>query len=172
MKTFKKTIYVVMAIMAVSLTSCSKSDDGGDGGDAGSGIVKAEVEGNSYTSEPTLTSAVRTDSNGTSTLFISGNTMNGKNITLGINGGFEGVGEYIIGGGANVFVNGSYTEVDVNNPTDAQTWQAPFDDSVAGKINISEISSTVVKGTFNFKCKNMNGTFKNIMEGSFNVNIK
>ncbi len=160
-----------MAVLAISLASCSKSDDGGNGGDAGSGILKAKVEGNVYSSEPTLTSAVRTDSNGTSTLLISANTMNGKNITLGINGGFEGVGEYNIGGGANVLVNGSYTEIDVNNPMDAQIWQAPFDESVAGKINISEITSSVVKGTFNFKGKNADGSFRVITEGSFNVNL-
>ncbi len=172
MKTIKKTILVLMAVVAVSLTSCKKDDDGGSGGNAASGTVKAKVSGAGYTSEPMLTSAVQSSGGGTNSLMITSNTMNGKNITLTISGGFDGVGEYTIGGGANVFVSGSYTEVDVNNPTDAQVWQAPFDDTVAGKINISEVTSTAVKGTFNFKGKNTNGTFKDVTEGSFNVNFQ
>ena len=43
MKTFKKSILVIMAIVAVSLTSCKKDDDGGGGGGAGSGTVVAKV---------------------------------------------------------------------------------------------------------------------------------
>ena len=172
MKTFKKTILVLIAVVAVSLTSCKKDDDGGGGGDAASGTLKAKVDGSSYTSEPSLTMAVQTNSGGTSSLFITANTMNGRNITLSINGGFEGVGTYEIGGGANIFVNATYVEVDASNPTDAQTWSAPFDDTVAGEISISEISDTSVKGTFNFKGKNSDGSFKNITEGSFNVNFQ
>lgn len=172
MKTFKKTILVLMAVVAVSLTSCKKDDDGGGGGNAAAGTVSAKVSGSSYNSEPMLTSASHVESNGVRTLLISSNTMNGRNITLGINAGFEGVGEYVIGGGPNVFVSGSYTEVDAANPMDAQIWLAPYDESVAGKINISEFSDTTIKGTFNFKGKNADGTFKDVTEGSFNVNFE
>ena len=172
MKTFKKSILVVLAIVAVSLTSCKKDDDGGDGGSASSGTVKAKVAGSNYSSDPALTSATRIDASGTSTVTITANTMNGRNITLSIIGGFEGVGSYNIGGGANVFGNASYTEVDVSNPMDAEMWVAPFDESVAGKISVSEVSSTNIKGTFNFRGKNEDGSFKEITEGSFNVDFK
>lgn len=172
MKTFKKSILLVLAVMAISLTSCKKDDDGGGDGGAASGVVQAKVSGSNYKSEATLTTAVRSDANGTSSLTITANTMNGKNISLTIIGGFEGVGSYNIGGGANVFGNASYTEVDVANPMDAQIWVAPYDESVAGEIKVSEISNTNVKGTFKFKGKNADGSFKDITEGSFNVNFR
>lgn len=172
MKSFSKTILVLLAVVAISLTSCKKDDDGGDGGGATSGTVSAKVAGSNYNSDPALTSATRTDGNGTSSITITANTMNGKNITLSVIGGFEGVGSYNIGGGANVFGNASYTEVDVANPTNSETWVAPFDESVAGEISVSEVSNTNIKGTFNFKGKNADGTFKEITEGSFNVNFQ
>ncbi len=172
MKIFNKTILVVMAVVAISLTSCKKDDDGGGGGGAASGTVQAKVAGSEYKSDAALTSAVRTDANGTSSVMITANTMNGRNITLSIMGGFEGVGTYDIGGGANVFGNASYTEVDVANPSDSETWVAPFDSTIAGKISVSEVSDTSIKGTFNFKGKNADGTFKEITEGSFDVNFQ
>ncbi len=172
MKSLRQSIFYSLLIATLIFTACKKDDDGGGGGDAPSGILKAKVSGTAYTSESSLTSATVVNSNGASTLSITANTMNGKNITLGIGGGFEGVGSYDIGGGANVFVTASYTEVDVANPMDAQMWVAPYDTSVAGKINISEVTDTSIKGTFNFKGKNADGTFKDVTEGSFNVNIR
>ncbi len=172
MKTFNKTILVLMAVVAISLTSCKKDDDGGSAGGAASGTVSAKVAGSDYNSEAALTSATRIDANGTSTVTITANTMNGRNMTISIIGGFDGVGSYNIGGGANVFGNASYTEVDVANPMDAQTWVAPYDETVAGEINVSEVSTTNIKGTFNFKGKNADGSFKEITEGSFNVNFQ
>lgn len=172
MKSLNKTILVLLAVMAVSFTSCKKDDDGGGGGDAASGTVSAKVAGSSYNSDPALTSANLINAGGTSSIMITANTMNGRNITLTINSGYDGVGTYNIGGGANVFGNASYTEVDVANPMDAQTWVAPYDESVAGEIKVSEVSATNIKGTFNFKGKNANGTFKEITEGSFNVNFQ
>lgn len=172
MKTFNKAILLVFVVIAVSLTSCKKDDDGGSGGGAGNGIVQAKVSGSNYKSDASLTSATLIEASGTSTLNITANTLNGKNMTLSIIGGFDGVGTYNIGGGANVFGNASYTEVDVANPMNAQTWVAPYDESVAGEIKVSEITSTKVKGTFKFKGKNADGSFKDITEGSFNVNFK
>lgn len=172
MKTLNKTILVLLAVMAVSFTSCKKDDDGGGGGDAALGTVSAKVAGSNYNSEPSLTTANRVEAGGNSTILITANNMNGRNITLTINSGFDGVGTYNIGGGANVFGNGSYTEVDVANPMNAQTWVAPYDESVAGQIKVSDVSATNIKGTFNFKGKNAEGTFKEITEGSFNVNFQ
>ncbi len=98
--------------------------------------------------------------------------MNGRNISMSIIGGFGGEGSYNIGGGANVFGNASYTEIDASNPTDAQTWVAPYDESVAGEINVSDLSDTNIKGTFNFRGKNADGSFKEITEGSFDVDFQ
>ncbi|QAA82827.1 hypothetical protein EI546_14365 [Aequorivita sp. H23M31] len=172
MKTFKKSILILMAVVAVSLTSCKKDDDGGGGGSTASGTVSAKVNGSGYTSDVLLTSAILTNSNGTSSLLISANTMNGKNITLSIMSFFDGVGTYNIGGGANVFTSASYTEVDIANPTNQKTWVAPYDETVAGEIKVSEITDTFVKGTFYFNAKSdIDGT-REITEGSFNVNLQ
>src|SRR5690606_9947542 len=89
---------------------------------------------------------------------IQGNTggTSSKAIVMTIVG-YDGVGTYPIGGGANVFTVASYveTEVDLSNPTNPEvvTWSAPYDDSVAGEINISEVTDTKVKGTFSFTAK-------------------
>lgn len=172
MKTFNKTILLLMAVVAISFTSCNKDDDGGGGGEAASGTIIAKVAGSDYKSDPIITSATRSDGNGVSTVVISGNTMDSKNLTLSINGGFEGVGTYNIGGGANVFTVASYTEIDPANPMDAQVWSAPYDTSVAGEIKVSEVTSTNIKGTFNFKGKNADGSFRDITEGSFDVDFQ
>jgi len=173
MKNLNRTILVIMAVVAISLNSCKKDDDGGDGGGgAATGTVIAKVAGSNYNSDAALTSATRSEANGVSILVITSNTMNGRNISLSIMGGFEGVGSYNIGGGANVFTTASYTEIDAANPMDAQTWSAPFDESVAGEMKVSEVTTTNVKGTFHFRGKNADGTFKEITEGSFNVNFQ
>lgn len=171
MKTLNRTVLVLLALVAISFTSCKKDDDGGGGGAAGSGTVVAKVDGANFKSDPIVTSATITSSGGVSTLVVMGNTMDGRNITLSINAGFDGVGTYNIGGGANVFGNASYTEVEAANPTDAQTWVAPYDTEVAGEIKISEVTDTNIKGTFHFKGKNADGTFKTITDGSFDVGL-
>lgn len=172
MKTLNKTILVLMAIVALSLTSCSSDDDGGGGGSAASGTVSAKVDGANYSSDAALTSARHSGSGATGSLVITANTMNGRNITMSIMPGFNGVGTYPIGGGANVTAIASYIEMDAANPMDAQIWSGPFDESVAGEIKISEITTTNVKGTFHFRGKNDNGSFKEITDGSFDVNIE
>lgn len=171
MKTLNRTVLVLLAVVAISFTSCKKDDDGGGGGAAGSGTIVAKVDGANYKSDKMLTSAVIATGEGTSSLMVTGNTMDGRNISLNVIANFDGVGTYLIGGGANVFGNASYTEVDPANPTDAQTWVAPYDTDVVGEIKISEVTDNNIKGTFHFKGKNADGTFKNITEGSFNVGL-
>lgn len=172
MKIFNKTLLVVLMAFAAAVSSCKSDDDGGGGGTAASGTVKAKVAGSNYSSEPSFTTATLIEANGSRTISITANTLNGKNITISVIGGFEGVGSYNIGGGANVFGNASYTEVDTSNPTDAQIWSAPYDDTVAGEINVSEVTDTNIKGTFNFRGKNEDGSLKEITEGSFNVDFQ
>lgn len=171
MKTLNKTVLVLLAIATLSFTSCKKDDDGGEGGAAGSGTIVALVDGSSYKSDKMLTTANIVSAEGVNALVITGNTMDGRNISLNVMANFDGVGTYLIGGGANIFGNASYTEVDPNNPTDAQSWVAPYDTNVAGEIKVSEITDNTIKGTFHFKGKNADGSFKDITEGSFNVGL-
>lgn len=172
MKTMKKTMYILLMALAVIITatSCSKDDDGGSGGDAASGIVKGKADGVLVTSTEQLTTATVINAGGTSTVSIQGTNMDGKGFNFTING-FEGTGTYNIGGGANVFIVANYIEGNSANPAATKIWTAPYDDTVAGEIKISESSDTKIKGTFEFTGKNDDGTFKEITEGSFNVNL-
>lgn len=174
MKTFSKTILVLMAVIAVSLTSCKKDDDGGGGGSTGGeGIVSAKVDGNSFSSLEATSFAVITSQSGFSALNVQGNDANGRAISLQISG-FDGVGTYEITD-SNVFSLVSYMEIDINNPTNAETWFAPYENSGAiGEVKVSERTDTRVKGTFSFKAKNQNGdqSIKNITDGTFDVKIQ
>jgi len=166
-----KTLRFLSLILMVSLAvvSCKKDDDGGDGGTTANGTVSAKVDGASFTSQPAFTVANTITANGITTVTIQGSDNSGKGIVLVING-FEGTGTYDIGGGANVFVTGSYIEANASNPTASQSWMAPFDATVAGEIQFSESTATKVKGTFSFTAKNtQDNSIKNITEGSFNI---
>lgn len=174
MKTSKNTMYTLLIALALvfTATSCSKDDDGGDGGNAAAGTVKAKVAGANYSSNPQLSMASRTTVGGTTTVTVQGNDNSGKAIVLVMNG-ITGTGSYDIGGGANISISASYIEVNISNPADTKTWQAPFDSTVAGEVSISEFSDTKIQGTFNFTGKNVNGdnSTKAITEGSFNMNF-
>jgi len=162
-----------MVVVSSLSVSCKSDDDGGGGGSAAEGTVTAKVNGNGFTSVEMATFA----SINSGTLMVQGNTggTSSQAIVLQIIG-FDGTGTYPIGGGANIYNVASYTEtdVDLSNPTnpDVVTWQAPYDDSQVGEINISEVTDTKVKGTFSFQAKNADGNIKNITEGSFNVNLQ
>lgn len=168
---FSAALLFVLVISSFSV-SCKSDDDGGSGGSAAEGTITAKVNGSNFTSLEMATSAQMVSAGGTTTLMILGSSMDQNGITLSISA-LDGTGTYQIGGGANVFVTASYTEANVNDPMNSQVWQAPYDDSVAGEISISEISETKVKGTFHYSCKNVNdGSIKNITDGSFNVNLQ
>ena len=87
--------------------------------------------------------------------------------------GFDGEGTYPLGGGANIFNSASYSETDVSNPQNpsSEIWQAPYDDTVAGEVVVTQVTDTKVKGNFNFSCKNVGGdqSVKVITDGSFNL---
>src|SRR5690606_28357350 len=173
MKTFKKSILVLMAVVAVSLTSCKKDDDGGGGGGAGSGTVVAKVGGSNFKSMEMASTASITTGGGSTTVTIQGSDANGKGIFIIINN-FDGTGTYEFTD-SNVFVTATYVEANINNPMNSQTWSAPYQDSgVVGEVNVSEKTDTKIKGTFNFMAKNVNGdnSIKNITEGSFNLNFQ
>src|SRR5690554_6587968 len=116
MKTFKKTILVLMAVAAVSLTSCKKDDDGGGGGGAVAGKITAKVDGASFESSEMVTTATRVNANGLVVINLFGSNLQpeSKTITMTISG-VDGTGTYPIDGNAgNVFTNASYTEANAS----------------------------------------------------------
>lgn len=174
MKTMKKTYLILLAVLLSGLFtfSCKSDDDGGGGGGAAAGTIAAKINGSNFNSLEQSTSGQMITANGVTTISILGSSMDQNGITINVIG-VDGTGTYPIGGGANVFTNASYLEADISNPMNSQTWQAPYDDSVAGEVNFSEISDSRVKGTFSYSCKNVNGdgSIKNITEGSFDITL-
>ena len=172
MKNLKKIMLLVMTITMVSITSCSNDDDGGNAGNAGSGVLTAKVGGTNYQSLEISSSA--TIANSGQNLIVIATNSDGNAFAFTIFG-FDGVGTYPLGGGANITNSASYseTDVDLSNPQNSTTelWQAPYDDTMVGEIRVSEISDTKVIGTFDFTCKNVGGdqSIKTITEGSFNL---
>ena len=174
MKKLKNSILVLMAVMAISLTSCKKDDDGGSGGggQAGAGQIVASVNGGNFTSLEITSKATQSSGGGTTTLILQGSDASGKGIFITMNN-FDGVGTYQFSD-SNVFLVATYIETNINNPTDSQTWTAPYQDSgIVGEIKISEKTDTNIKGTFNFTGKNVNGdqSLRNVTDGSFNLNF-
>lgn len=176
MRHFKNFMVVIMTLTAVTFTSCSSDDGGGDDpGQTGtpSGVMVAKVDGNNFQSLELSSSA--TIANNGQNLVIIATSTNAKAFSFTVFG-FDGTGTYPLGGGNNIFNSASYseTDVDLNNPQNSTTeiWQAPYDDTVAGELVITEITDTKVKGTFNFTCKNVGGdqSIKTITDGSFNLN--
>lgn len=165
-------LFMIITIGLITF-SCKSDDDGGGGGSAAEGTITAKVNGSNFGSESMMTSGQFINAGGTSTLSIIGTNMEGKAISFTAVGVSE-TGTYQIGGGANISIAASYTETSISNPMNSQVWQAPFDETVAGEISFSELSSTKAVGTFSFQCKNVNGdgSIKNITEGSFNVNLQ
>ncbi len=169
MRKLNLTMLLIMMISVVTVfTSCSSDDDGGSNGAAASGTITAKIDGTQFTSLEITSFANSTTVGGQTILILQGNTSE-QAINMQITG-YEGTGTYEISD-ANVFINASYIEPDINNPANSQTWSAPYQDSgVAGEIKISEETDTNVVGTFSFTCKNSNDdTTKTITEGSFNL---
>ena len=165
----KKLLFLCLCI--ATLVSCSKDDDGGDGGSAASGTIEASVDGSSFTSMEIATTAVEQNMGGATTIRVQGSNSDGKGIVLTISG-YDGIGTYEINGSGNLLTNAIYTETDLSNPMDTQTWFAPYDETVVGEIQVSEKTATNIKGTFSFNGKNEEGgTMKEVTNGSFNVDI-
>lgn len=166
---------LIMTVSLITLTSCSSDDDGGAPGGAASGVLVAKVDGATFQSLEISSSATVVNAGGNQNLIIIATNSDGNAFSFTVIG-YSGEGTYPLGGGANIFNTASYTEtdVDLNNPINSTTeiWQAPYDDTVVGEINVSEETDSKVIGTFNFTGKNVNGdqSLKTITEGSFNLN--
>ena len=170
---FKKVSFALLMLFSITLInqSCDEEDLGlGSGGG-----IQAKVDGKTVKTVSIATFATKV----TGGLIIQGNTAGttSEAFTLQILG-FNGAGTYKIGGGANITVSASYlvTKVDLLNPLDTEvtTWQAPYDESVAGEIIVTEIDDSRVKGTFIFKAKNTagDGSIVNITDGLFDVKLQ
>lgn len=164
-------LVMLMVAGTIAMASCKKNEDGGPGGGAAAGTIEAKVSGSSFKSLKMTTMANRVNVGGSSIITVQGNETSGKAIVLVMNG-VDGPGTYQIGGGANISISGSYTEVNISNPTATKVWQAPFDSSVAGEIKIAELTDKVIKGTFSFTAKNSSdNSTKEVTNGAFNVSF-
>ena len=173
MRTLKQLMLLVMVTSMVSLSSCKSDDDGGNPfvAPSNSGTIDAKIDGNQFNSLAITSFANMSTGGGQTTLVIQGNTQS-QAINIIING-YEGEGTYVISDN-NVFINASYIEPNVNNPSETQTWSAPYQDSgIIGEIKISEQTETNIKGTFNFDGKNSeDDTVKSVTEGSFDLTLQ
>lgn len=188
MKTIKQIgiLFLSIAISSFALSCSSDSSDGG-GGSAANGTIVAKVAGADFASSTMATTAVLSTNGTFQMLNIQGSQldMSGsgttKNIQLIIQGVDIEVGAYDIGGDNLIAVVGTYTEVSgaASGNFVTSTWAAPYDEaaSVVGKVTITEMTATNVKGTFNFTGQKQNeaggwdGNFKEVTNGSFNVDF-
>ncbi|ALJ06083.1 hypothetical protein APS56_13495 [Pseudalgibacter alginicilyticus] len=176
MRKLKHLVLLLTTIFLTIFSSCSSSDDGGDGGEAPSGLLIANVAGKPFQSFELSSSATITTTGVAKSLMIIATNSDGQGFSMTIFG-YEGAGTYEFTG-ANVAITNvaTYSETDVNlsNPIASTTelWQAPYDETLAGSISISEETETKVIGTFSFKGKNVggDGSIMQITEGSFNLN--
>lgn len=173
MKTLKKIVLLLVLITTVPLTSCSTDEDGGDGS-APSGTLTASVDGKSYKSWEISSSATVANAGGVKNLVIIASNSDGNAFAITIFG-YEGEGTYELTG-ANLGVTNiaSYTSTDVNlaNPTASTTqiWSAPYNDTKAGIVTITEESDSKVIGTFSFKAKDATGgSVIDVTNGAFNL---
>ena len=171
--TIKQFSFALVVVLIATLSSCS-SDSSSGGGAAGLGTLKAKIGGSNFTSIPQAASAIIA-SNGTfQNLSISGADASGKSLILTILGENIGVGTYPITDQSTEIASGTYTEVNISNPSSAVVWGAPYDGGGnSGSIIITSKTATNVQGTFSFTAINATtgtGT-KAITNGVFNVNL-
>jgi len=176
MRSLHSALVALCAIAIVALTpSCSSNNTGPDGG-AQPGTIVATVNGRTFTTLTMTTNASQIEAAGITTLMIQGNTggTSSDAITLSVVG-INGTGTYPIGGGPNIANIASYSsiKVDMSNPGKPEigTWQAPYNEMKVGEIVITELTESVVKGTFYFDAKNTggDGSVVKITSGAFNI---
>jgi hypothetical protein len=174
MKKMKQLGKIAFLAFALSFASCSSDSDGGStGGTASEGTISAKVDGNTITTLAIATNATIIGSAGFQLLALSGADATGKQLTVSISS-YAGAGTYGDNPNDGPFATFTYTALDLNNPSSSNnTWIAPYEDdqSTNGTITITEQTATKIKGTFSFKGKNIPGAFKEVTNGSFNINL-
>ena len=176
MKTqFLKTSLILLSLVfGLTTMSCSDDDDGDNpgGNTAAAGTVKANVDGFNFESSPMVSSLTLQNAGGSTTMFITSTDLEGRNLTLQIIG-YNGEGNYDIGGANTILVTATWVVVDVNNPTGTpETYISPYDgDAVRGFIDVNSDSGDNMQGTFEFTAAdNMGGSGTiNVTNGSFNL---
>lgn len=170
---------VLTLTLAVIFSSCSGDDDnGGGGGSAAAGTIKARIGGSNFTSLNMASFAMKQATGSVYMITLQGSDASGNAIQLILNGVNGQPGTFEISPSAGISAIGSYTKININtsNPmaSTSTTWAAPYESSgVVGSITISEITDTNVKGTFNFKGKNQEGSdTKEVTNGAFNLNFQ
>lgn len=170
MKNLRTLLIVLFANL--TLIACSSDGDGGGGGSAAEGTITAKIDGSNFQSNTDFTMAHKVNAGAGTTVTLQGSDNSGKALVFVVNG-FEGVGVYNIGGDASISITASYVEPNVSNPAASGTWQAPFNDTVAGEIEFTESSDTKVVGTFSFMAKSSSDdSTKEFTDGSFNLTFQ
>ncbi len=175
MKNLKITFLGLCLVITIlgGLTSCGSSDSTAAPTvqqlPGSKGTMAATVNGQAFGSN--LTQAVRNSSiisvsgNATST---SGTTGNTKTINLGFSQ-LQQIGTYQINN--QTFASGiiaSYSEFSANTGGigSADTYSA-----TSGSVTVTELSSTKIKGTFNFVASNGTNKTVTITNGAFDVSL-
>jgi len=180
METLTKLSFTLIAIVAFTFTSCSTDDDAEDTGNASEGTITANVNGVSFSSTPIATSATSVTTNGITQVALVGAALsNGNSRSFAIQLiSIDSEGTYQIGlmeDTGIIPVVATYTEASGDSSGNAETisWLAPFDDTIAGELNIAEFTDNKIRGTFNFTAKNAEDPSNEIVvtEGSFNINF-
>ncbi|HLW31514.1 MAG TPA: hypothetical protein VKX40_04575 [Aequorivita sp.] len=171
MKTFNKTILVLMAVAALSFTSCSKNDDGGSDPDGGTGTFSAKVNGDFFASMEGTVAGQITQSGPTKVFAISAGTTQSQNLQMIVTT-FDGVGTYDLN-----FVNiGTYSYLpDPSNP-DPNTvviFTTGNGQSSNGQLKVSSFDGDVAKGTFSFTAYNLDNLSESVSvtDGEFNIKM-
>ena len=177
MRNLKQFMLLLMTVSLFTITSCSSDDDGGGPGAAPSGVLTAKIDGASYQSMEISSSATIANTAAGQSLVIIATNSDGNAFSFTFFG-YDGVGTYDFDGstpaaGVNV-ASYSETEVNLSNPQNSTTelWQAPYENTMAGSLSVSEETDSKLIGTFEFTCKNVGGdqSVKTITDGSFNLN--
>ena len=172
MKIIKNTLYLAVICLSLVFTGCSKNNDDGGGTTAGSGTLTAKVDGSNFSGD-VVALATEITAGGVTTVRLQASDATGKAILILINA-FNGVGTYEFSTASSIAHIATYTEANISNPQATMSWVAPYASSgLVGQVVVSEKTATTVKGTFNFKGKEQNGSsIKDITEGSYNLEFQ
>lgn len=166
MRNLKNFMLLLITVSLVTLSGCS-SDDNGGGGSAAQGTITAKIDGASFTSIDIASMASLVAAS--NTLTLQGNDANGNSIIMVING-YNGTGTYNFDGNSIPLNIASYLEIDINNPTNVETWTAPYQAALNGSVTITQESDDNIQGTFEFTGQNANDmSTKAITNGSFSL---
>lgn len=169
MKKIKQLGKVAFLALALSFASCSSDDGGGSTSGAGNGTIKATVDGKTITTLKLGSYAYISDSP-YKTLSVAGSDASGKAFSIQVNP-YSGAGTYTVDN-ADGLVVFSYSALDMNNPQNQNNTWVSAGDGTTGTLTVTESTDKVVKGTFTFKGVNSAGTYKDVKNGSFNVEVK